>query len=330
VRLLGPDGAVTKTIGKIGDSPDGIGFDPGGQLLALWVPPRRGGAIVVRDETAGKELARVALPEGGGSGSGLLSGDGRRLLTVRHPASEVVVWDLEARREVRRIPVRPIGSPRSLGWSADGERIAWGHRGAGLERSLRVTDLTTAAVGPKEKFTGPRRQWDNVKVIDVTDHVITVEVAGERRKINYESDVEGEAAKTASLLPGGRVLVGANYGGLFEYNARTGKLLTMYAHVGPWAAPVPAPDGKLFLALDHGPAIHVYRAGTSEPVLFVLPVGQEWVAWTPAGDWAASPNGGELAGYLSEPAPGRLRTFTPFSADRDRRRPFRVSDIFKQ
>jgi WD40 repeat protein len=329
VRLLGPDGKVRQTFGEVGASPQAGHFLDDGRFITLWQRSKPGG-LLVRDEDAGKDLLRLAKGCSDEWRLDALTHDGRRLLRVSPSSGEAAVWNVPTGKEVCRFQALTALPPVAVGWSVDGRRLAWGHRpaeGKGepvLERSLRLAAPGVGPVEANEKYLRARRDWDGVQLTAVEDSGVTVVVRGKVREIAHDSQIEGDSVRAVTLLPGSQMLLGTTYS-LTEYDARTGKVELEYASYGPIFGLVPSPDGRLFAAIGSDPVISVYRVGRRNPVLFVLPAGQEWVAWTPAGEWAGSARGGELAGYLKETGPGKLRTFVPLSANRERYQPDRVA-----
>ena len=59
--------------------------------------------------------------------------------------------------------------------------------------------------------------------------------------------------------------------------------------------------------------IRVWDPNQEEPLFSFFPAGDDWVAWTPAGYYAASPTGERLMGWHLNNGPDRMATFHPAS-----------------
>ncbi len=330
VEWVALDGTVKQTFGTPVASPLAAGFDPAGRPVIAWFT---GGAVVVRDELAGKELVRVAPPAGDVNVYATLSADARRVLVSGNRGREVVTADATTGKELARIRVA-TPTVTGAGWSADGGRLAWafgdwaddGKTPPPLEHALALADLTPAAVGKADAYTRSRREWDGVALTGVGAYGVSYTVGGVAKRIEYESVAEGDELRTATVLPGGRLLLGTDAGLLF-YDGKTGAAAASSGRVDGTMELSPSPDGRRFAAVGRHPRIDVHRAAGAGQVVSVFPSAGEWVAWTADGDWAASPGGAALAGTLSKPEPGELRAFVPFPADR--RRPDKVAAALK-
>jgi WD40 repeat protein len=309
VEVVAADGTPRQRIGGITPARflDHVAFDAAGRLLAAW---RTDDAYTVRDELAGKEVARLTR-----SGNVVgFSADGRRALTAGDVA--FTVHDLATGKAVRRVEA---ASPavNAVGW-AGGRVLAWGtgpsayRKDAPVAAALDLAKLEPAKLDPKA-VTRRRLEWGGVTLTD-DGYRAKATANGKAVPLEYEPELDCQDVKATTLVgPGHAVLVtGGGYGG---YDTKTGKQVCRYPHAG-WAL-APSADGRVFAVNDfYDPLVRVYRPGTEEPALTLYVAGSEWVAWTAGGFWAASPGGAGLAGALSKEEPGKLRTFVPFPAEK--------------
>src|SRR5262245_37205381 len=114
-----------------------------------------------------------------------------------------------------------------------------------------------------------------------------------------------------TLLPGDRAAVGADFG-LYLFDARSGRRLRAFrGHTGVVWAVAPSPDGRLLLSGCDDQTVRVWDPGRAEPLLSLFVAGDDWVAWTPEGYYAASPGGERLMGWHVNNGPDAMATFYP-------------------
>src|SRR5262249_50935661 len=98
------------------------------------------------------------------------------------------------------------------------------------------------------------------------------------------------------LSPGRAALI--NQTGLHLFDTRTGMLLrTFRGHNGQVKALAPPPDGRYLLSVAEDGILRVWDPERVDPLLSLFVAGNEWIAWTPRGYYAASPGGERLMGW---------------------------------
>jgi hypothetical protein len=309
MRLLSSDGTNARAV-RQPDAltfPDAGAFDARGRFLVAWWNQ---GQYTVRDELAGKEIARFKSD----GRHAQFSADGSRMLTVDDGV--VTLHDLTGRAQAKTIRVGEL-AVNALAW-ADGPKLGIGFgrpdsKNAGpLHAAFDFETFALAEVIVKNDYSRARAEWGGVTLVP-EGYSATVTAGGKTVKLEYESEFDWEDVKSSTLVgPGHAVLVTGK--GTFGYDTKTGKQTTTYPGSG-WAL-VPTGDGKLFATHRLWPATGIFRPLQSEPVLTLYVAGGEWVAWTEAGAWDASAGGAKLAGELSREEPGKLRTFVPFPKEK--------------
>jgi hypothetical protein len=143
----------------------------------------------------------------------------------------------------------------------------------------------------------------------------------------------------ATLLPGNLGAASAG-GSIFLFDTDTGKTVArpLRGHFGSVTALAPAPDGRYLLSAGIDMTLRIWnldQARAAKPGEDVQPMlsfffsegrsaqqarglGQEptssprsWVAWTPEGYYAASPDGERFVGWRKDNGPDKLATFYP-------------------
>ena len=114
-----------------------------------------------------------------------------------------------------------------------------------------------------------------------------------------------------TLLDGDRVAVGAEFG-LYLFDARTGQRIREFqGHTGVVWAVAPSPDGRYLLSGSDDQTIRVWDPDREEPILSLFAAGDDWVAWTPEGYYAASPGGEALMGWHVNNGHDQMASFYP-------------------
>ena len=105
-------------------------------------------------------------------------------------------------------------------------------------------------------------------------------------------------AKTPVLVAGGESL------GLFD--ATTGRRIhELLGHVGQVLAVAPSPKGDFAVSTGGDQTLRLWHLPSGELRLSVFHASDDWVAWTPKGFYAASPQGDRLIGWQVNRGEGR-------------------------
>ncbi len=331
-----PDGLVVATGGDDGSirqwSPEGTalrGFEHlGGRIISLTFSADSRTLLFTRglppftcsllDLATGEERVRFGLHSNTVQ-DGALSPDGTLAATTGGNDNETFIWRLTDAAVVHRI----AGHGRlvwAVAWDPDGESLAWGNTGKSishndrgpLERAFRLAGLELSdELSPDLRRATPtlgtlRLELAGTALVvkEGVDTVTTIKMADPRNRI-----------LCYTLLPGDHVAVGAD-AGLYLFDARSGKQLrTFVGHTGPVWAIAPSPDGRYLLSGSNDQTLRIWDlpSQASTPLLSIFVAGDDWVAWSPAGYYAASPGGEQLMGWHVNNGPDAMASYYPAS-----------------
>jgi WD40 repeat protein len=314
--------ALEKEFGgaAIGWDAGGLYFLPDGRVLAVvarWhdrTGERQSATAVALDSQSGK---REQLYRGPVQASewftAALSADGKLLALTGDPGSEVILWDVAAKKEVRRLG-SAVPTPRFVGWGPDSRTIAWGVELP--ERKPRVAaltaglDLATLEPLPGEDLFDLRPghwnpgRWGVESVRgderrDKKDGVVLRPPGGEP----IETPVHGWSNHFTfykdSKSGENRVVIGVGRK-VYLFDPKANKVLATLdlssaTQVDDVAV---SPDNKYLLVAWGQQVLQVFNIEDKpERLLNILVAGPDWVAWTPQGYYAATPGGEKLVGW---------------------------------
>jgi WD40 repeat protein len=322
LALYNADGAVVRAYQPMGNGVSSLTFSPDSTRLLVTLGGSEGQACHVLDVAGGGWVSRFdghtqSLWAGAISPAGDLAatadGDGM-----------VYLW--RTADGARRGPT--FGSKGKFawaaGWSHDGLSIAWGSsdtRRTGddlnaLERSFRPSGLDFGG-RPGAGFDRARQKIgaSSLLIHNSQRSVGVFDKIGDRDTLRVlltlPPEYPEDLARCASFLDPDRVVVGSDFK-LFLFDARTGaRLRTFQGHTAPVYALAPSPDGRYFVSASADMTVRVWRPDQDRPILSLFVSGNDWIAWTPEGYYAASLGGEALMGWQINDGPGRLGTYHP-------------------
>jgi WD40 repeat protein len=323
IHLASPDGTsfgeafVPKDIRGGDDMINSVVFtEDSRSLLLTWgqAPLSRPGAALV-NTTSGEEQVRFALHEASVV-DGALSSDGTMAATA-DVSGVVYLWRTANGAAVHCLAAQGqlVGS---TGWSPDGTIIAWGNterarvmiEDAPLKRSFRLKDLEFAAA-PDSTFH--RSQW-TLETLDL-EYESDYSLLSKRGEVKVArlTMPQGAVMRCFTLFAGDRAAVATN-SGLHLYNAHSGERLhDLRGHTDVVLYVAPSPDGRFLLSGSRDRTVRIWSPERNEPLLSLFFAGNDWIAWTPEGYYAASPGGEQLMGWHINNGPEAMGSYYPAS-----------------
>ncbi len=254
--------------------------------------------------------------------------DGRQIVFAQATQHELLLRRTSDGEIVRTF----VGRGRiaeTAGWSLAGTSIGWTEKtateGANVvsppiqsfdlsELSLRPPVETTQ--DPSWQFAVLDRGGIRLEISDTT----AVDVLRDDQKIATLQPTDDfsrlyDTAFCATLLSRNRAAVGGNFK-LRLYNSDNGTVLReCVGQTGFWSVS-PSPDGRYLLSTSDDMTLRVWNIedhgdGPLDPLMSLFFAGEDWIAWTPQGYYAASPGGERLMGWHVNNGPDQLASFFP-------------------
>ncbi|MGO8899143.1 MAG: caspase family protein [Isosphaeraceae bacterium] len=269
IRQWSPDGAAFRGFEKLGGAIFSLSFSADSQTLLLT----RGFApftCSLLDAATGEERVRFGLHTNSVL-DGTLSPDGTLAATTGFDDQETFIWRLTDAAVVHRLTGHGRGV-WAVAWGPDGESIAWGNTRKSfssnnygpLERAFRPADLELSGGASRDlRRAAPtvgtltlERAGTALVVKDGMGTVATIKLANPR-----------ELIQCYNLLPGERVVVGADFG-IYVFDARSGKRLRMFVgHNGAVLAVAPSLDGRYLLSGSIDQTLRIWDLAGIEAVI---------------------------------------------------------------
>jgi WD40 repeat protein len=320
-----------------------------GQVIAAVAGPAGGTVIRFDPETGVVERLHRGGYQVADFFTTAVSPDGKLLAVTGDPGYEVILIDVETKKEVGLLGV-PTPVPKFVGWSQDSKTIFWGVRRApGQPSGARWVEALTAGLnlatleppGEQEREGVRPGQWnphnwtisweDGAKRKDKQLGVVIVKPDGTR----LETPVYGTLHpawtyyKDSSKDRQDRVVITMNRA-VHLYDPKTNKVLHTLENTGAarvWDVAV-SPDGKYLLVPWGQQFLQLFNIeGAPRRLLNILTVDEDWVAWTPQGYYAATPGGEKLIGWQVKRDDSTPLTFYPVERFR---KLFYKPDVIKQ
>jgi hypothetical protein len=233
---------------------------------------------------------------------GALSPDGRWAATTGGDAHETFVWSTRdgAVRHCLMGKGRPVWS---VGWSKDGDCLAWGHTWGSnavnhygqLERSLRISTLAMDGEKDLTAFGKAVPHYPGGWMLRQTDRG-KVSVRNGRLEV-AALELEDDEVLCYSMVDQHHAAIGGSFG-LYLFDIRSGECVRTYQghHEAVWSV-APSPDRRYLASASSDQTVRVWRLDRDLPLLSIFRAGDDWIAWTPEGYYAASPSGERLIGW---------------------------------
>jgi WD40 repeat protein len=255
-------------------------------------------------------------------------GDGRTVASVGSYNNAVLRWDTATGKQLGQ-----LGGRSSFMWNAgvsrDGTTLYWGtglydpkgvfnldkanERGPlewGLSLADKQPELVSAAGADAirgsstlGKLQLERFQDERLQFVQLLEGGAKL-TSGRDRDVIYGATFLPSAklarlgAQTPVLVAGGESL------GLFD--AKSGRRIhELFGHVGQVLAVAPSPLGDFAVSAGGDQTLRLWHLPSGKLRLSVFHAGDDWIAWTPQGFYAASPQGDRLIGWQINRGEGR-------------------------
>lgn len=315
IRLWNPEGTLLKTFKDLENYITSITFTSDSRKL-LFTRGGGGWKLVcsLLDLSSGQERVRCTSHTNTVM-TGALSPDDGLAATGGYgeKAGELLLWSCATGKVLHRLEGRG-GIPRKAAWSGNGEAIAWGnHDERGLQFAFRIPLMERASakqVNDDAPLVGAITSAGSLVLEKEGSQSVAVSSSGQKLR-SLRLTKNDDRVRCFTFLSENLVAVGANFGRIYLFDTKRGRLLkTFKGHSSDVIALAASPDGKYLLsAADQ--TLRVWTPQRIDPLLSFFFAGEEWIAWTPEGYYAASPGGEKLMGWHVNNGLNQLASFYP-------------------
>jgi|GEM_PF-1583905 WD40 repeat protein len=235
---------------------------------------------------------------------------------------QICVWEADTGRVFKRL--RSEGLPvYATGFGADGTTIAFGHShlpGSSVKANnplQRTFSLERLQFGPLPDFTFMRAQttWGNLHIERKSRQRVVVSQFGGFLSNYYDPNI---VIRSRTLLSGNRAAIGCDQN-VIVFDTITGRpIYQLPGHIDAVWAVTPSPDQRHLLTGSDDETLQIWNLERYEHTLSLFFAGDDWVAWTPQGYYAASPGGENLVGWHVQSGFDQMASFYPVSRFRSR------------
>ena len=238
---------------------------------------------------------------------------------------EIFLWDAATGRKLGQI----VGAGRgvfAIGISEDAHWISWGNQatnGNTLKANQPLQSVfDLAEMKPVQKALS-EVDWQRAYLsqagwsaeVDSNSAGILIIRRDDQEVSRIKMGSDYDRVHCYSFVPNGSIIVGSDFH-LALYDTATGHQVREFiGHTGPiWAVAV-SQDGRLLISGSQDQTIRLWNIATGELLLSFFGSYQadgsvgEWVAWTPAGYYKASPGGDKLIGWQINQGPDKAADF---------------------
>jgi WD40 repeat protein len=312
IRLWDADGTPRQRFADLGSHITSVTFTADSSRLLFTRGAGKSKVCSLLDLAGGQEQVRFTRHDNTVL-CAALSPDGRLAATAGGHDSRIYLWRTADASTVSSLAGRGRHA-WSAAWGPDGKSVAWGNAYrytsandlGPLERSFRLSDLEFGpAPDPGCRRAQPARgsvtlEATRTGVVDVKRGTKTVTELRLRQRVHC-----------FTLLPGDRAAVGADLGLYLFDTGSENQVREFQGHTGEVWAVAPSPDNRYLLSAANDQTLRVWDPERDEPLLSLFFAGDDWVAWTPEGYYAASAGGERLMGWHVNNGPDRMAAFYP-------------------
>ena len=290
-------------------------------------------AMIINAATGEKELDLVPKGSPHAPHMGVFSPDGTLVATEGGDAAgDIIVWDAVTGAIVQQLTAPEwLHLGMSAGWSADGLSVAWGtpKKDAKGKSSGRATSFDLGKLKFGASLNAAQLHGSLVKggpyelklAADLAPKIFkTVEVKKGKEKVKTTEEIVIKVPRKLgpnrgdphTLVGKDRVALSAGFT-VYLYDLKTKKQIRSYRSSG-WVRSVAlSPNHKFMMILAEDQILHIVDPERAGEVLSLYVNERDWIAWTPEGYYAASPNGERLIGWTVDHGLGKDASYHPAS-----------------
>ncbi|MDB5341772.1 MAG: repeat-containing protein [Schlesneria sp.] len=234
----------------------------------------------------------------------------------------ICVWEADTGRLAARL--RSEGWPiYATGFSADGRTIGFGYShvpGSSVQATNPLTraftlDQLSLAPTPDYTYMRAQAQWGPLMIHRDSYRQVSISQLGTPIARYAGSNL---TIRSRTMLPGNRAAIGLDQS-VIVFDALNGKpIYRLPGHLDAVWAVTPSPDQKHLLTGSDDETMQIWNLERYEHTLSLFFAGDDWIAWTPQGYYAASPGGENLMGWHVQRGFNSMATFHPASRFRKR------------
>lgn len=234
----------------------------------------------------------------------------------------ICVWEADTGRLAVRL--RSEGWPiYATGFSADGRTIGFGYShvpGSSVQATnplTRAFTLDQLSLSPSPDYTYMRAQtqWGPLRIHRDSYQQVSISQFGTPISRYAGSNL---TIRSRTMLPGNRAAIGLDQS-VIVFDALNGKpIYRLPGHLDAVWAVTPSPDQKHLLTGSDDETMQIWNLERYEHTLSLFFAGDDWIAWTPQGYYAASPGGENLMGWHIQRGFNAMASFHPASRFRKR------------
>ena len=234
----------------------------------------------------------------------------------------ICVWEAETGRLAARL--RSEGWPiYATGFSSDGRTIGFGYShvpGSSLHATNPLTraftlDQLQFAPTPDQTFMRAQAQWGGLTIARNSYHQVGVSQFGAPIS---QYTTQNQTIHSRTLLPGNRAAIGLNQS-VIVFDALNGRpIYRLPGHLDDVWSVTPSPDQRHLLTGSDDETMQIWNLERYEHTLSLYVAGDDWVAWTPQGYYAASAGGENLMGWHIQRSFQEMASFYPASRFRNK------------
>ena len=321
VRLFEPDGKSRYTWPSRPAMIQSLQFSPdSSRVLYTYSSDGLSGSntqgAAVLSMVDGREISRFNGHQNGVISCTFLR-DGKTAVTGDSIGS-ICMWDAATGRLIRRLESKGR-SELAVGWSPDGQLVAWGNTNvysdatnlAALERTFSLTNLD---FGPPPTSGYIQAQFSLGQLQISTDPPRVGRVYRNGAVLSsFTLPDPSDEIRSWSLIGGDKAALGGNeLAYIFDVNTGQikGELADGVSSELVWSM-APSPDLRYLLVGGADQTMRIWKSDTNELLVSLFVAGDEWIAWTPQGYYAASLGGENLMGWHINNGLDRMASFYP-------------------